>query len=284
MPLALTALVALLCLVQQTTCAQSRGVERIGTAFVEASKPVELELIFYTPPGTGPFPTVVFNHGSTGRGANPAEFRRTYAPEYVARFFTERGWLVVFPQRRGRGNSDGVYDEGIAPDRSGYTCNPRQSLAGLERAVLDLGAATDALTKRSEVDQSRMVIAGVSRGGILSLAFAARHPGKFVSAINFVGGWLSDDCPDIDAVNLATFRGAAAFTGPTLWLYGEVDTFYSIEHSRRNFDAFKSSGGNGTFHSFQVGGYWGHYLIDYQELWRDQMSVFLERSRYGQAK
>jgi dienelactone hydrolase len=273
---ALVLLFALCGLAPELTFAQTRTTERIATPFIEASKPVELELIVDTPAGRGPFPTVVFNHGSTGRGVNPSEIKQTYAPEAVAQFFTERGWLVVFPQRRGRGNSDGLYDEGLGSNRSGYTCDTERSLAGLERAIADLKAVTDALAKRSDVDQKRMVIAGVSRGGILSLAVAAKTPGTFVAAINFVGGWMDQDCINIDAINLATFRKAAAFRRPTIWLYGEIDSFYSIEHSRRNFDAFRSAGGEGAFHSYQVGGHWGHYLLEFPNFWRSQLSTFLE--------
>jgi pimeloyl-ACP methyl ester carboxylesterase len=266
----------LLCVASQVAYAQSRFVERTATPFIEASKAIELELVIYAPQGRGPFRTVVFNHGSTGRGANPAEFRRTYAPEYVANFFTARGWLVVFPQRRGRGNSDGTYAEGLRTDGTGYSCDPKISLPGLERAIADLDVVLNAVAARSEVDRTRIIMAGVSRGGILSLAFAAQHPGKLIAAVNFVGGWMADSCPEIDAINLRTFQEAAAFKRPTLWLYGTEDTFYSIEHSRRNFEAFRSAGGSGTFHSIAVGGYSGHYLLDSPDLWRNQMSSFLE--------
>jgi pimeloyl-ACP methyl ester carboxylesterase len=269
-------LFALFGLAAELAFAQTRSTERIATPFFEASRPVELELIVDTPSGTGPFPTIVFNHGSTGRGANPLEIKQTYAPEFLARFFTERGWLVVFPQRRGRGHSDGLYDEGLALNRRGYTCDTERSLAGLERAIDDLKSVTDFLAKRSDVDQRQMVIAGVSRGGILALAIAAKSPGTFVGAINFVGGWIDQECVNSDAINGSTFREAAAFKRPTIWLYGEIDSFYSIEHSRRNFDAFRSAGGQGAFHVYQVGGHWGHYLLEFPELWRSQLSTFLE--------
>jgi predicted peptidase len=65
--------------------------------------------------------------------------------------------------------------------------------------MVDLGVVTDGLAKRSDIDPKRVVIAGVSRGGLLSLAFAARNPGSFVGAINFVGGWMDQECANIDA-------------------------------------------------------------------------------------
>jgi len=69
------------------------------------------------PNGVGPFPTLIFHHGSTGRGDAPALFTGTFESPSLARLFNESGWLVAFPQRRGRGASDGLYDEGFEPDR-----------------------------------------------------------------------------------------------------------------------------------------------------------------------
>lgn len=97
------------------------------TTLTENGRPVTFEAVVYRPEGAGPFPTLAFHHGSTGRG-----------------------WLVVFPQRRGRGGSDGLYDEGFLPDRSAYSCVPATSLAGLERAKHDLDEILKYLEQRAD--------------------------------------------------------------------------------------------------------------------------------------
>jgi hypothetical protein len=56
----------------------------------------------------------MFNHGSTGKGTNSALFTETLFDVDLADFLNNRGWIVVFPQRRGRGRSDGLYDEGFS--------------------------------------------------------------------------------------------------------------------------------------------------------------------------
>ena len=61
---------------------------------------------------------VIFNHGSTGTGDDPKRFSYTWTSLPVARFLVRQGWMVLFPQRRGR--SDGEYAEGLAADGSGY--------------------------------------------------------------------------------------------------------------------------------------------------------------------
>ena len=56
--------------------------------------------------------------------------------------FVKKGYMVAFPQRRGRGKSEGLYDEGFNVDRSqGYACDPKQSLPGADRALTDIAAA-----------------------------------------------------------------------------------------------------------------------------------------------
>jgi len=260
--------------------AQEHSTVRVPTPFVEGSAPVTLEMVIYRPEGAGPFPTVVFNHGSTGIGNNPALFKDTWAPERLARWFTQRGWLVAFPQRRGRGQSDGLYDEGFTPKREHYSCDPVLSLAGFDHALADLDAAVAWLQKNPDVDTKRMEIAGYSGGGILAIAYAGTRPGVFQGVINFVGGWMSDQCPDntADAINPVSFRRGAAFPRPTLWLYGEKDSFYAVAHSRKNFEAFTTAGGKGTFETFALEpGVNGHMLIAQQGLWGPAVEAYLAK-------
>lgn len=260
--------------------AQERSTVRVPTPFVEGGAPVTLEMVIYKPEGTGPFPTVVFNHGSTGIGNNPVLFKDTWAPERLARWFTQRGWLVAFPQRRGRGQSDGLYDEGFTPGREHYSCDPPLALAGFDHALADIDAAVAWLQKDPAVDTMHMEIAGQSRGGILAIAYAGSHPGVFRGAINFVGGWMSDQCPNstADAINPVSFRRGAAFSRPTLWLYGEKDSFYAIAHSRKNFEAFTAAGGKGTFETYALeSGLNGHMLIAQQGLWGPAVEAYLAK-------
>lgn len=251
--------------------------ETIDTAFVEDGAPVRLVLLIRKPPGPGPFPTMVFNHGSTGRGDDPALFERSWASAAVADHFTARGWMVVFPQRRGRGGSGGRYDEGFEPDRSRYSCDPGRSLPGVDRAIEDLGAVMAHLRMRADVVQDRILLAGQSRGGILSIAFAGERPHDFIGVVNFVGGWISDRCSNAIRINQSTFRRGARFARPTLWLYGESDPFYSLSHSRANFDDFVAAGGRGRFESYAVPGRdAGHAVIAVPRLWADAVDRYLE--------
>jgi hypothetical protein len=137
---------------------------------------VRLEMRVYKPGGSGPAPTLVFNHGSTGSGTEASRF--TWPLDYpaLARLFVERGWAVVIPARRGRGGSEGVYDEGFSENRVlGYSCEPALSIPGADRALGDVEAAMAAILAMPFVDRTRVAIGGQSRGGILCV-YAGRHP------------------------------------------------------------------------------------------------------------
>ena len=257
----------------------SRRIEdRLATDLVENGKPVGLEVILFKPEGPGPFPLAVLNHGSTGDGKDPRIFSLSWAADGIAAFLVDRGWLVAFPQRRGRGKSDGLYDEGFEVDRTqGYTSGITRTTQGFERALTDIAAAIKALQKRPDVAAGPILIGGQSRGGILSVAYAGRHPETVAAVLNFVGGWLGGEDQDAGPINRGLFKRGAVYPGQTLWLYGLDDAVYSIAHCRRNFTAFEATGGKGQFIEFDVPGKdRGHGVIDFDELWRGAVERYLD--------
>jgi len=144
--------------------------------------------------------------------------------------------------------------------------------------LTDLDAAVDYLLVRPDVDSKHMLIGGQSRGGILSVAYAGTRPSRFMGVINFVGGWISDRCPTAEAINTTTFKRGAAYQHSMLWLYGENDSFYKMDHSRKNFDAFIASGGTGVFKTFQTpAGQNGHNLISTPGSWKETVEAYVRQ-------
>jgi dienelactone hydrolase len=237
-----------------------------------------LEMRIYKPARAEPVPTLVFHHGSTGRGRDPSLFTRPIDFPVLAQFFVQRGWAVVMPARRGRAGSEGLYDEGFALDRAlGYTCDPAQSIPGADRALRDMAAAMDAILAMPFVDRDRVIIGGQSRGGILSVAYAGQHPAQLKGVINFVGGWLGTGCPTASTMNQALFQRGARYPGDTLWLYGDSDPFYPLSHSQENFTAFQTAGGKGTFHTFPRPESSGHRIVAYPDIWAPLVDAYLKR-------
>jgi len=251
----------------------------LATDFVEGGAAVELETVIFKPPGTGAFPLAVVNHGSTDDGTDQALFKETWTQAWLAEFLNERGWIVAFPQRRGRGRSGGLYDEGFAADRTqGYTCEADVSLAGADRALVDLNAAIAALGRRDDVEgDAPVLLVGQSRGGILSAAYAGMYPRRVHGVVNFVGGWLGEGCETAAVVNQALFKKAAAFPRPMLSIYGEDDAYYAMAHNRANFDAFRQAGGQGKFVEVKVAGENnGHFVMSVPPLWTDEVAGYLD--------
>jgi len=266
-------------LLSRTNPASSLSKVKIATTLTEDGAPVVLEAVVYKPAGDGPFPTLVFNHGSTGAGNDPAIIAMTQVEPDIGRWFTERGWMVVFPQRRGRGKSGGLYAEGLENDGSGYSIRPEISLPGVDRALADIDAVVAWLGEQGDADMARLLIGGQSRGGILAVTYAGTRPKVFMGAINFVGGWMADRLPATREINLTIFTRGAQTKVATLWLYADQDPFYSLEHSRSNFDAFIAAGGDGEFHTLPVqAGQNGHNAISDASLWSNFVDAFVRRT------
>jgi len=120
------------------------------------------------PEGEGPFPTVVFVHGS-GRG-------RRDAPHYqeLAGLLARRGIASLAHDKRGVGDSTGEYVE--APDLSIH--------AG------DLVAWVDALHARDDVDGNAIGLMGWSQGG-WTAPLAASMTGRVAFVVTVVGPGVS---------------------------------------------------------------------------------------------
>lgn len=232
---------------------------------------IMLEATLYRPAGDGPHAVLLFNHGSTGSGTIAPSV--TLRPSRQAQFFVERGFAVLAPMRRGRGSSDGVHREYEG------TCTPDVLRPGLVRAIEDVDAAMAYLRVQPWADPGRVLIAGQSRGGILSVAYAAERSGSIRGVINFAGGWTSQRCDeDGRGFNQVTFAAAGGRTRvPMLWLYAEEDSYYSAGSIRRYHQAFAQGGGIATLQLFPGFGSDGHRLVDRVELWRVAVDDFLRR-------
>jgi hypothetical protein len=62
---------------------------------------------------------------------------------------------------------------------------------------------------------------------------------------------------------------------PILWLYAKNDPFYSLDHSRANFETFQRAGGKGIFLEFEVPGGSGHDLWRAEHVWAEHVDNYL---------
>ncbi len=77
-------------------------------------------------------------------------------------------------------------------------------------------------------------------------------------------------------MNRTAFAFGAPFDRPTLWLYGANDSFYSLTHSRGNFDVFQRAGGRGTFVAYtRAPGLDGHFILHDPALWTVDLDAYV---------
>jgi dienelactone hydrolase len=245
----------------------------IDTSVPGVTQGVRLEATLYRPRRPEPFPVVVFNHGSTGNGRIAPTLTVRYPA--VARFFVERGFAVLVPMRRGRGASEGEY---VEP----YGCNPATLSSGVERGTADVHAALTFVLKQSWADPARLILGGMSRGGLLSVLYPSVGHVRPRGVINFAGGWTPDWCDATAHFNEQMFARGGRVALPMLWLYAENDRNYGPSSIRSYHRRFTESGGTADLRFFPAIGHDGHDLLPWSvAVWQPAVDDFLKRIGVG---
>jgi dienelactone hydrolase len=195
-----------LCLV--TPAAHSQSPNKYTELFYRSSG-LPIQAYLYKPDGEGPFPAVIYNHGSrAGRE------RDSLPCEYIGAPLSRAGYAVLIPERRGYGHSGGLtWSQDVGSDK-------RRAVARLHEETDDVLAAVDYLRTLPFVDPKRIGIMGWSLGGIVTM-FAVSRSTTFAVAVNQAGGALMwNGNPE---VRRALIAAAGKATTPTLLLVAEND-------------------------------------------------------------
>lgn len=155
----------------------------------------------FRPTGDGPFPAVVFIHGSgTSRRDNP--WYLTFARELQA-----NGVVVLLPDKRGSERSDGDWRD-----------------TSFEVLATDTEAALDYLSMLPDVDRGRVGVIGFSQGGWIAPIVAANRTGiAHVTSVSGAGVTTGEQLwfEEVNnIVEMGTYRFvarlAARFTVPNI--------------------------------------------------------------------
>jgi dienelactone hydrolase len=198
----------------------------------------------YLPDGPGPFPLIVLSHGSPPDPLDRPKIGR-YRELPQIRTFTELGFAVIVPIRRGYGATGGSDEEEAG------SCQHPDYLGAGKQAALDVLAAVDYARNLPEVDQHHIVLVGQSAGGFASLAAASFMPNGLVAVVNFSGGRGGNPSrhPGMPcgAKEMADTIGHFASTTriPVLWHYVQNDMYFAPEVVATWFSAFQAAGGQG---------------------------------------
>jgi len=211
----------------------------------------------YRPAGVGPFPVVVWNHGS--------EKLPGWRPE-LGHFYTANGWAFFVPHRRGHGRSGGDYI-GDDPD-------PARQLALLDEQNADVIAAIAWIKTQPGIDPSRVVVSGCSYGGIETMITAAKSVGIRAAVPFAPGAIMWSRSPEFRSRLIRAAREATVpefliqasndfDLGPSRIAGAELE-LRDLEHNRvKTYPAYGATAMDG--HTFCVAGteVWGADVLDF---------------------
>ena len=189
---------------------------------------LRIQAYLYKPAGHGPFPLIVYNHGS-----RDGQERTEQPALFVARVFLPAGYAVLVPERRGYGKSEGkIFRQEVGS-------NLEQKLINrLQEETSDVLAGVDEVKNMPDIDTNRISIIGWSFGGIISL-FAASRSDAFFAIVDQAGGSLTWNRSQ--ALRLAMTSAARGIHIPLLCMDAENDATTESVNT-----ICKSSSGNET--------------------------------------
>lgn len=201
---------------------------------------------------------------------------------YLSRWFVDRGYVVVLPQRRGHGATGGALAEAI-----GNCANPNHYASG-NVAADDVEAAVNYMTQQPFVARDGVIVVGVSTGGWASLALSARNLPQVQAIVNFAGGRgghaygkLNAICGR-DALLSAARIYATQAQEPTIWFYAKNDSYFGPKLAEDLAQTWSSAGGSVEEHILQPYGNEGHAIADDRQgwdIWGPSLDSFLQRVR-----
>ena len=188
---------------------------------------VGIEAYVYMPAGKGPFPLVVYNHGSRA-----GEERVERPIGFIARLLTPAGYAVLVPERRGYGKSEGTpFSEEIGADRGD------RFLRRMSEEAADVNAAVEYAKGHLPVDPKRITTIGYSFGGIVT-TMAASTSTSFAGIVNQAPGALN--WGKSEPLRQALIAAAGKIHVPMLCMVAENDA--TTESARAICDAAKANG------------------------------------------
>lgn len=151
------------------------------------SGPYTLRGLLYKPQGKGPFPAVLWNHGS--------EKMPRPQPELAA-FYNSKGLVLFTPVRHGQGGQPGEYivdlnNQLLEKFKDHEEEAFRRMVPFHDVYNKDVAAAMEWLKAQPYVDRNRIIITGVSYGGIQTLLAAEKGMGArgFISFAPAAMSW-----------------------------------------------------------------------------------------------
>jgi len=207
-----------------------------GEVVTFPSAELTLHGVLYKPDGAGPFPAIVYNHGSAPGMLSKEAF------DALGPVFAKNGWVFFGPYRRGQGLSASagkfIGDEIAAATRTGGIASGAATMVRLLETdhLSDQLAALAWLRTQKFVNPDRIAVAGNSFGGIETVLSAER--GSYCAAIDSAGGAQSwAQAPELQSLMISSVRNSHT---PIFFFQAEND--YDLSPSRVLSSAMRDAG------------------------------------------
>jgi carboxymethylenebutenolidase len=171
---------ALLFVLTSAALATDQPASLVPETVVIQSGKLRLKAFFWRPKGPGPFPAVLFCHGSGADADHTAGLPIKEAAEKLAPLFLKHGYAFLYLFRRGQGLSAGqgeFMQDILRREETNNGADARQHLQFIlatKDHLDDVLAALAFLKTAHGVDARRIAIVGHSFGGQLTLLAAER--------------------------------------------------------------------------------------------------------------
>jgi carboxymethylenebutenolidase len=192
--------------------------------------PVTLHALLWRPPGRGPFPAVLLNHGS-GRTREELERLGPYEGQAgtLGPVFARHGYVFLYLFRRGVGLSADQGSNAVELMNREFAAHGQEARNELQLRLLENGEMNDAvsglefLRSLPKVDAHNVAVIGHSFGGSLTLLLAEREPSLRAVVIFSGAGYSWDRSAQLRARLLAA---VAHITAPVFFIHAAND--YSL--------------------------------------------------------
>ena len=192
--------------------------------------PVTLHALLWRPPGRGPFPAVLLNHGS-GRTREELERLGPYEGQAgtLGPVFARHGYVFLYLFRRGVGLSADQGSNAVELMNREFAAHGQEARNELQLRLLENEEMSDAvsglefLRSLPKVDAHNVAVIGHSFGGSLTLLLAEREPNLRAVVIFSGAGYSWDRSAQLRARLLAA---VARITAPVFFIHAAND--YSL--------------------------------------------------------
>lgn len=247
------------------------GVAVVPAEMIFRSGDFDLKGYLYTPPGAGPFPCMITNHGSTIHQGTTDVCRPGTAAVLMS-----WGIASFLPHRRGYGNSPGTPWRVDVHADFGTDDYDAQLARRLSDESADVIAALEHVEGLSEIDAGHIGVMGSSFGGTVTLLAAASCE-RFRCAVEFAGAAMNWE--KTPGLRRTMFEAGARLTQPIYFLQAENDysTRPTVELAAALMDTVKIVE-HRVFPGFGLTKDEGHLLYGQgAAIWGDDVRKFLDR-------